>query len=336
MALIQITGSVAQVQAEATFWSERRAVSTPSVLRSPLLPPLLSPRAAITADIPLKNGTVRETHAGGSQNVFIIQDIHLNYEAQRNIAAILQNLIDKKSIDLVAVEGAFEKFDFSEFRAYKNKARSQDVADYFLEQGKIGAPSYVGVTSQSDIPPFVGIDDPKSYEANVNAYLDSRSVRPAAQKALSDYGRELIASSKAAFSAPLRGFDRWVSAYESGQIGAAAYVRYGLTQGWRSEQINAFMLACRLESSLDMKRVESERAVALGRLAGVLSADERNHLIRQTQLYEEGSIPYATLYSHLETLFVHNSKPMKNQTTPTKCARSFRNPSRHCLPRSPN
>src|SRR5262249_942472 len=73
--------------------------------------------------IPLLYGSVQDVYdsqaspkigyAGASSAVVLIQDVHLNAEAQTNIAAILQELIDQKQVGLVGVEGAFAALDFS-------------------------------------------------------------------------------------------------------------------------------------------------------------------------------------------------------------------------------
>src|SRR5258706_8806714 len=56
--------------------------------------------------IPFKYGTVQKIYDQKSSNaspVVLIQDIHLNSEAQTNISALLQNLIDEKKISLIGL-----------------------------------------------------------------------------------------------------------------------------------------------------------------------------------------------------------------------------------------
>ena len=76
--------------------------------------------------IPLTHALVREERAyphSSSQlkKIILIQDIHLNLEAQQNIAYILQTLIDQKGIDLVGVEGAFGELQFERFRSHPDQ-----------------------------------------------------------------------------------------------------------------------------------------------------------------------------------------------------------------------
>lgn len=66
----------------------------------------------ILSAIPGQYGSVREISiprgAVSGPVVVHIQDVHLNEEAQNNIAAILKSLTDQKKAGLIALEGAFE------------------------------------------------------------------------------------------------------------------------------------------------------------------------------------------------------------------------------------
>ena len=77
----------------------------------------LSTRSVVAA-IPLTNGEVKRTDivpdAAGA--VVLVQDVHLNPDAQGNIAAILGSLVASRQAGVIGVEGAFNDFDFSPFR----------------------------------------------------------------------------------------------------------------------------------------------------------------------------------------------------------------------------
>lgn len=109
--------------------------------------------------------------------VVLIQDVHLNPEAQENIAALLQSLIDSKKVDVIGVEGAFGDFDFSIPRSFPADV-SKRVADDFFTRNKIGAPSYVGMTSSRNPVPMVGVDDLPHYKDNLRAYLNASKIKP--------------------------------------------------------------------------------------------------------------------------------------------------------------
>jgi hypothetical protein len=75
--------------------------------------------------------------------------------------------------------------------------------------------------------------------------------------------------------------------------------------------MDSFMRASRLEKSLDMKRVERERARVLEALAEKLGADERETLLAQTRRYEEGTLRYAELYEQLTILIKRHHVSME-------------------------
>lgn len=286
---------VSPAQANMSIWADRRT--------TPAQAPFFSP-TILRPDLSLKKGMVRQIHHGrGQSRVILIQDIHLNREAQWNIAGILQDLINRKKVDLVAIEGAFEPFDFRAFRDFPKKTIREDVATYFLDTNQIGAPSYVGITSPSEPPPFVGVDDPVHYEANVNAYLDSLETKKETDQWLAQLERALLNQREKIFSRMHLGFDQMIEDYESGRLDAAGLVYQGFKFGWTSPQVELFAQACGLEKTLDMKQVERERALALARLAAALTPSEQVALIEQGRRHEEGHITYAALYQELTAQF---------------------------------
>jgi len=78
----------------------------------------------ILETIPLQFGRIQEVYISPQKQspaVVLIQDVHLNVEAQSNSIEIVQGLINSDLVGMVGVEGAFGPFDFSPYRAYKNK-----------------------------------------------------------------------------------------------------------------------------------------------------------------------------------------------------------------------
>src|SRR5581483_215641 len=133
--------------------------------------------------------------------VVLIQDVHMNPEAQTNIAAVLQQLIDERQLGAVGVEGAFQKFDFGPFRSFQDPHIAKDVAADFLAKGLLAAPSFVGISSPVDPPAFVGVDDKTSYDANVRAYLATRTSKDKTAAELDTIDRDLERSKPAIFPA---------------------------------------------------------------------------------------------------------------------------------------
>jgi len=85
--------------------------------------------------------------ANGGKLVIHIQDVHCNYEAQSNIAKILESLARRYGLSLVAVEGAEGAIDTSWFKAFPDEEVRKEVADYFMKRGEITGPEFLSITT---------------------------------------------------------------------------------------------------------------------------------------------------------------------------------------------
>src|SRR5437773_1154846 len=98
-----------------SIWAERnhRPLLRQNVDAPSLFPTQSSAKSKTTLS---QFGTVRETfHGTTTTPLLIIQDIHLNQEAQGNIVKMLRQLQAEKNLGMVGVEGAFVPFDFKPF-----------------------------------------------------------------------------------------------------------------------------------------------------------------------------------------------------------------------------
>ena len=76
-----------------------------------------SPMPLNEITIPDQYGSIIETHEGANGKLIVnIQDAHANYEAQKNIAAIIESLIDNYNMNLVLMEGKLTTRDFKYLR----------------------------------------------------------------------------------------------------------------------------------------------------------------------------------------------------------------------------
>ncbi len=85
-----------------------------------------------------------------------MQDVHMNAEAQKNIASFMGLLIDENAVDVIGVEGAFSSFDFSRFDRFPNNAVKENIADSFVTRHLISAPGLIGL-KRGKYPLMIGI-----------------------------------------------------------------------------------------------------------------------------------------------------------------------------------
>ncbi len=263
---------------------------------------------SLAPTIAAANATVQEIHddSGSRQTpVIIVQDIHMNAEAQTNIAAVLDNLMQTHQISAVYVEGAFDRFNFAPFRSFPDAKIRREVAASYLAAAKLAAPSYAGITSRIEPPLFRGVDDRISYAANVRAYLESRPLKDRVQRALRAREQNTRLAKAKAFSAPLRRFDDLRTSYHSGALGLSAYAPKLLAFTDADSAplcLIQFAEAARLEKTLDFHRINTERRTVLTELTRKLNPTDTQTLIAQSVAYREGKLGFGAYYTSFRDL----------------------------------
>lgn len=119
--------------------------------------------------IPEENGRITEYHAGSKPfNIFYIQDAHVNVEAQKGIAKIIEKLIEQKGIRLVLVEGGIGDVSLTEYRVGPKEKRVE-IAEQLLKEGKISGEEYLNFVE--DYPLLLwGIESQVLYDENLIAF----------------------------------------------------------------------------------------------------------------------------------------------------------------------
>jgi len=110
------------------------------------------------------------------KTVVIVEAAHVNYEAQKAIANILQDLAENESLRDIFVEGGWGDVNLSPLRRLTTPERCKKVAEEYLRQGKISGDEYLTLATDLDVRLW-GIEDPKLYESNMKVFLEFSAVR---------------------------------------------------------------------------------------------------------------------------------------------------------------
>ncbi|MFN0117120.1 MAG: hypothetical protein ACKVQC_02350 [Elusimicrobiota bacterium] len=168
--------------AEASFWQERKeALPSKSILFLPQFP--LSSgeiRSRFSFESIKKWGSVREVHLSNAVSkkwVLHIQDIHKNFEAQNQIANLLENYFKTRNQPVVYVEGSEGILDLTGFFDFPSHKALRDVSEYLLKTNEISGPVKAALSSAPFKPALMGIDDEKLHFENVSAYLRSQKEK---------------------------------------------------------------------------------------------------------------------------------------------------------------
>ena len=245
--------------------------------------------------------------------VINIQDVHQNKEAQANIGKSIQHFINQGKIDLVALEGAFEPIDISQFREFEDQDAVHKVADYMLRENKISGAIHTAFTSPKAIPPFVGVDDDKLYHEHVQAYKDSTPKAEVLKKDLVKEEEKLAQEKATTFNKELLDFDSQVQAYRKGTLPLGQYVK-NLTSSVSSypRSIEFFLKALAMENTLDFKQVEAERGKMIQALVNQLSKAQVSQLLNCSLSYRLGRIRHTDFYAYLRDLCEKSGIRCKN------------------------
>ncbi len=310
-------------QVELSVWNERRLSAAALASVGPTMrlsakefseiPPPVSqnPLGRLIAALPTTHGTIQQIYDPGSaaSPIAIIQDVHMNIEAQSNIATVLQRLIDRRQVASVGVEGAFTVFDFSSFRQLADQAVVRKQTQKYFDENRLAAPSFVGITSANEPPLFIGVDDRVHYDANVRAYRDTLSVKNRVRAEIERNRQELEQEKAGIFSGALKQFDEARARYHEARIGLGEYSQTltDLSEGDAGETLARFVRAYDIEKSLDFNQVENQRKTALESLARRLNDKEINDLVAQSAGYRLGRITLGKYFSDLGALFERKS-----------------------------
>jgi hypothetical protein len=257
--------------------------------------------------IPRAHGHIQEisfSEESHHPSVVLIQDIHLNPEAQFNISKIILNLIDKNLIDHVGVEGAFSTFDFTPFRSFPEVNIVWDVAKEFLDENLIAAPTFAGITSVTNPPLITGIDDHKHHSANVKAYLDSRSTRPLVLKQLKHRLQHLNIQENQTYNAKLLKFDSLKTRFNAGSLELGAYLiklralpKEVLADLKLYPMLDLYLSAYEIETRIDFEKVNQDRIKVIQQLSSQLNTEEIEFLTTKSIQYKSGKLNFGAYYA---------------------------------------
>lgn len=208
-------------------------------------------------NIPENLGKVKEIFKTESienkRSVFHIQDSHANYEAQTNIAKILEHIISKhrkaapkptrnhyKSNGyhsnqtfppiLIAVEGAKGGIDTSMFYKIPVMEIRDMLADFFMEEGIINGAEYFDAMTRDKHrnPPFLvwGVEDKETYIENVKYFKKVHESKGPVQKFVRKYLRNILQITSKQWNKEQKQYFDMYYKYQDDEIGLEEYAGY--------------------------------------------------------------------------------------------------------------
>ncbi len=261
--------------------------------------------------IPIQFGSIKENFRALAQTpsaeceIIHVQDAHCNYEAQKNMAQLLEYLVKEHNLKLIMVEGGNGNVGLSFLRSYSDKKARLEIADKYLKAGKISGEEYLDIASDYPIELY-GIEDTALYNSHLEAFKQVDSFR---EKGLMDLeGLSNIVKKLESFiySEEFRQLAEKKSQYDEKAVSLVEYCQYlkELAQNKRinlkdSLNFNAFSEVSRLEKEISFQQAESERNAFIKDLANLLDEKGVQDLINKTQDFKAKKITPESYYSFL-------------------------------------
>lgn len=266
-----------------------------------------------TLHVPQEYGIVKEVFENKPKEnngriIIHIQDAHCNYEAQKNMAQMLDYLVKEYGLKLIMVEGGSGDVGLSYLRKYSSKGDREKILDKYLKAGQISGEEYLDVVSEYDLELY-GIEDKGLYDAHLDSFLKVDSIKEAGLKEIQGLIKAAESLKPRIYGEPLRELEAKMQAYENKSLTLSEYCRYldeqAMNQRLKFEEysnISAFASTAGFEKDVDFKQAEAERGALIKELGGLLEAKDIEGLIEKSQAFKDAKIGQYEYYSFLKDI----------------------------------
>jgi len=242
----------------------------------------------------------------GSDKVIIhIQDIHTNYEAQKNLSRILETLIKANELKLIMVEGGWGNVSLSYLRSHAGKERRLEVGEEYLKAGKISGEEYLDIISDHEIE-LEGLEDEALYRANLDTFFKIEQFREKAAKELDAIELIIKKLKEKIYPQQLLGLEKAKKSYEDEKISLADYYKEIDLLAHKTGQSLAhfpnfanFIEVTKSEKAIDFPKVEKERSTLIERLSKKLSKQKLTALVTKSLEFRLSKLTPSEYHSYL-------------------------------------
>ncbi len=181
--------------------------------------------------VPEQYGIIEKTAAftdsQQAKTIIIIQDAHCNYEAQHNIANIIETLVRDYGISLVAVEGAEGDLDLSRYGKYADGEAKAKAVDKYVRQGYVSGPEYLNITQYQQLPfGIYGIEDGRLYVKNYVSFRENLANAKETGTFIKQVTKVLQALKEKVYSEELLAFDQKQREYDKNEFSLMDWINY--------------------------------------------------------------------------------------------------------------
>ena len=218
--------------------------------------------------------------SSSGRTLLLIQDTHVDYDAQKHLAAILDRLISTYGVRLVLVESGAGDVSLSSLRALGNLKTRHEVAERYLKSGVISGEEYLDVVSDRPLTLW-GVEDLKLYGRGMDVVLDLQAAQASLGPKLAELHRLVTALRARLVNEPLNRFEALATQFDHEQLPLSRYLPTLLDEGKRvgvpieslAPMLPRFLAVAQLEPTLDVARVQEEQRRVMADVRERASAD---------------------------------------------------------------
>jgi len=267
----------------------------------------------VTLPIPLKihegHGHIVESYKAKEKVdkvILHIQDIHTNYEAQKNMSKIIEALIKDKGLKLIMVEGGWGDVSLSYLRDYADKERRLEVAEEYLKEGKISGEEYLDIISDYDMD-IEGIEEENLYKKNLDTFFKIEAFRKEGSERIKQLKKITDALKQKIYPSKLLELEEKRAEYNDEEITLAEFYRHLARLAGKEHldisdfsSFNRFVKIVELEKQIDFAKVEKQRAALIEKLSKILKKDKLTPLVTKSLEFRLNKVSPAEYHTYLK------------------------------------
>ena len=247
--------------------------------------------------------------------IFIcIQDVHGQFEAQKNIASIILRILEWAPNTVVGLEGAAGKITTGLFRGPKAEI-NKELGAFFINTGVIGGPEYAAFVAD-EAPKFYGVESERLYLKNVEAVRKALDAKSSICSRVNELKKNAAQLKESVLTPIQKDLDRKMAEREDGRLCLGDYLSHlaslkGAPTLTRFPSLSLFLDTWGMERSIDFAAIEKERNQFVSRLVETLHKDDLEGLVRLSIASRTGAMTYAAYYRAIKNISEKNGLALK-------------------------
>ncbi len=208
--------------------------------------------------VPARLGKVEEVFLGAQDRaseslpLILIQDAHINFDAQMSEAKLFQHFTNQYSYRTIFLEGVIESIDTRVLKEFPDKRKKRELTKRWMKKGILKGGEYFDINLNNQNVTYIGLENKKLYDANHDAFLNLYQLQTKAFKSQFNRVSSRLKNLKAkVYSKKLKEFDKRKARFSEGKLSLFDYLKYLASQSSGWEKLPALKTILSLRGSKD-------------------------------------------------------------------------------------